>query len=339
MGVFTAITSTLAPIRIHELDDAILTSTGPFLAQLRAGRLDPIARAEMIRAPGAGGTEVEPPHPAAIQKLVGRWPHGVWGILDLGLHAQPAPGAPSGIMMPVPKYATVQWDAALGRFVEQPGLAWVSAWPGGVLACDAEGKLRWVDGADRPVPPVLTEGVLGSVWTPPDFLFRTASGDVLANIAQSPRHAPGWWVFPGGSSAGEKLAWPPDVDERTLSIAEGPGPRVLLVSGNLKSGAPFCALRAEGRWDWIPPLPADVVAGPVKHLPSGKVVMVARDASFDTRFLQLHGAQGWGPLPLRFPEPRDAYDSFELVLGPDDDVWLSLGHGSRGPAVLYHARL
>lgn len=341
--MFTAISSAPLNIQLFSLENGVFAATGPTLARVTQGRLEAIQRVEVIGPSDiAGSAPTAPTTPMDILYLSGTWPESAWATVNLGWKGSGSgPGSP---ICAVPDHAVVRWNEARRVWVKQPDLNWVWPWPGGVIAGGLDGKYRWAEDPNRPVPAVLAEGVVGNGWSPPMLLCTTDAGDVFINIVQSPKYERGWWVFPRGQATGERLILPPDVDPHRLMVHSSRRPDVLYASATLESGELYLAVRTQGGWQRLPPpllgQPEDRFRMDLFESSSGYLIAsVHISATNETAFYKLASGSGWRSLPLKYPFTEKEVDQRMLVIGQDDDLWLSARFQGRNQSVLYHARL
>ncbi|XXY52721.1 hypothetical protein WME91_16455 [Sorangium sp. So ce269] len=343
--MFTAIASSQQPIELHRLEGAILAVTGPHVARARGGRLHDPRRTEVVVAPSADGVSPPPVVPREIKDMAGRWPDRVWALAtNVGWQAQaaagPSPAMPGIFTAASPRNAVVRWDEERGRWVEQPDLAWISTWADGVLAMGVDGALRWLDGSDRPIPPVLAEKLLWDGWNPPMMLSTTESGDVIVYVTQSTRLEPGWWVFPRGELTPERLVLPPGVDEKRVALHTRRGGGEFLAWGSLQSGERFIARRAQGTWQMLPPFRGDYRVEDLVTTPSGGLLVCSRDRASPVCIYRLGRGGDWELIPIQFHTKPGNFLPSRLVAGEEGDLWLTVDFGDRyrPEVVLYHAR-
>ncbi|WP_437598301.1 hypothetical protein [Sorangium sp. So ce590] len=330
--MFTAIATSQQRIRLHRLQGAVIASTGAYIARAQGGLLQDQRRTEAVGAPDAQGMFPSPMVPRDIATLEGRWPDCAWTVAEVGW-------AFSGTS-PYPRQGVARWDAERGQWVEQPGISSVHGWADGVLAGGADGTNRWVDGSDRPLPPVLVQGLLNSTHMP--FHKVSKSGDVIAKVQGSPTLEPGWWIFPRGECEGERFAWPPELDESSISLSIGHAPYDLIAEGELKSGEPFRAYRVEGRWQPLPPFPTKNKWEQldVRVTPSGELLMISFHRLSSFSICRLVRGDAWEPIPI-FLYPNRCFPSdYTFVAGEEGELWLALdfGIGHKNDVILYHAR-
>ncbi|WP_148314205.1 hypothetical protein [Sorangium cellulosum] len=343
--MFTAIASSQQPIELRRLEGAIFAVTGPHVARAHGGRLHDPRRTEVVVAPSADGVSPPPVVPQEIKDMAGRWPDRVWALAtNVGWQAHaaagPSPAMPGIITAASPRNAVVRWDEERGRWVEQPDLAWIRRWADGVLAMGVDGALRWLDGSDRPIPPVLAEKLLWDGWNPPFGLGTTKSGDVIVFVTQSTRLEPGWWVFPRGELTPERLVLPPGVDEKSVAVHTGGGGDELLARGSLRSGERFIARRAQGTWQMLPPFRGDYGVPYLLATPSGGLFVCSSDHTSPLCIYRLGRGGSWEPIPIPFHTDPSKFSSSCLVAGEEGDLWLTVDFGDRyrHQVVLYHAR-
>ncbi|WP_437285492.1 hypothetical protein [Sorangium sp. So ce406] len=296
-------------------------------------------------APNTDGVSPPPVVPREIKGMAGRWPDRVWALAtNVGWQAHaaagPTPAMPGIITAASPRNAVVRWDEERGRWVEQPDLAWVCTWADGVLAMGVDGALRWLEGSDRPIPPILAEKLLWDGWNPPVLLRTPKSGDVVVRIVQSTRLDPGWWVFPRGERTADRLVWPPGVDEESVGLRTGDGSDELLAWGSLRSGERFIARRAQGSWQMLPPFWGDYGVQDLVAAPSGGLFVRSRDQASPLCIYRLGRGGDWERIPIPFHTKPGDFPSSQLVAGEEGDLWLTVDFGDhyRHQVVLYHAR-
>ncbi|WP_437619682.1 hypothetical protein [Sorangium sp. So ce1151] len=353
--MFTAIASSHQPIQLHRLEGAAIASTGPHVARAQGGRLHDPRRTEVVMAPDADGVS-QPVVPREIHGMDGRWPDRVWAIAtNVGWHAHaaagPSPAMPGIMTAATPRNAIVRWDEERGRWVEQRDLAWVCTWADGVLAMGVDGALRWLDGPERPIPPILAEKLQRGDRNPPMGLSTTKSGDVFIYGTRPTHPEPEWWVFPRGELTPERLVLPPGVDEKSVSLRIGDGGDELLAWGSLRSGERFIARRAQGSWQMLPPFWGNYGVKRLLATPSGGLFVTSSDQVSPLCIYRLGRGGDWENIPIPFHTKPGDFPSSHLVAGEGDDLWLTVDFGDhhsrptfdfgnhyRAQTVLYHAR-
>lgn len=332
--MFTAIASSRQPIRLHQLQGTIIASTGPYIARAQGGQLLEQRKTEAVAAPDDQGVFSPPLDLKDIRTIDGRWPDCAWTSAEVGW-------AFSG-RTPYPREGMLRWDEGRGQWVEQPGIAWARSWADGVLAVAVDGKLRWVDGSDRPIPPLFVERIV------PDFLSLSPcrvskDGDVLFEIQRSPHFAPGWWLFPRGGVEGERLDFQslPELAGSSAFVNFGPGPYDWIAQGRLASEEPFGAYHLDGRWHMLPqmPLSSKWVQRELVVSPLGGFYMVSFERFGSLSICRLVGGQVWEPIPIFFYPNRCFPSDYQLRIGEEGELWLAIDFGElkQNDVVLYHA--
>jgi hypothetical protein len=331
-GMFTAIAHSPQPIRLHRLQGTILASTGPYIARAQGGQLLDQRKTEVVGPPNAQGEYSSPFTTEYIRSIEGRWPDSAWTSTQVGWAFSHG--------TPYPREGMVRWNEGRGQWVEQPEIAWARGWADGVLAGSIDGKVRWVDGSDRPIPPALAGSLVS------DFLSVarcrvSKAGDVLLEIQRSPHLAPGWWIFPCGECKPERVVLPPDMDETRVSLEFGHSPCEFVVHGGMKSGEPFCAYRDQGVWRPLPPLPTDPTWTRLMNTPSGDFVIISLDFSSMFSIYRLARQEVWEPMPIFFYANRCFPSMYDFEIGEGGELWLALEFSTSGmhDAILYHARI
>jgi hypothetical protein len=338
--MFTEIMSASQDIQLFTLENSVFAMTGPQLARASRGRLEALPLMAVVGS--ADGVESPPTSPIEVLHLYGRWPDSAWATVTLGWKIGGTGGGCPGY--PVPDYAIIRWNEARSAWIKQLDLNWIASWPGGVLAGSLDGKFRWADGSNTPVPTVLTEGVMGSPWSAPMSPCTTKEGDIYVNFGNSSKYEPGWWVFPRGSAEGERVIMPPGMASRDGWLSSSRRADVLYVVGTLDSGEMYLGVRTGGTWQQLPP--------PVQGQPcarfdvglfessSGWLIAAVRiPATDETAYYKLSGGSRWQSLPLKRPFAEKEVDRQMSVIGKDDDLWLSARFTGKNRSVLYHASL
>ncbi len=341
--MFTEVTSAPQNIQLFTLDNGVFASTGPDLARANRGRLEMLPRVRVVGP--ADGVGSPPPNailPLEVLHLFGRWPDSAWATVNLGWKATGAgSGAPT---YPVPDHAVVRWSDTRKVWIKQLDLNWVWSWPGGVLAGGLDGQFRWAEDKSWPVPPVLLSGTIGNGRTPPILLWTTDAGDVFVNLVQSAMYEQGWWAFPRGQATGERLITPPGIDPRSLTLHTSRDPDVLYATDAMASGDPYLGIRTRGSWQQLPPpihgRPEDRFHVELFESSSGWLIASVRiSATNETVYYKLTRGSTWQALLLKRPFADKEVDRQMLVVGKDDDLWLSVRLRGSNRSVLYHASL
>ncbi|WP_437741787.1 hypothetical protein WMF39_40300 [Sorangium sp. So ce1504] len=345
--MFTAIASSQQPIRLHRLQGAIIASTGPYIARAQGGQLHEQRKTEVVRAPNAQGVVPEAIVPDEIVGMVGRWPDCTWAsaigvgwTIRMGSRRlRPAEAIVLAEELKKPRGAAVRWDERHARWVEHPDVLWVLQWAGGVLGLEADGTLRWLDSSDKPIPPVLAKKIVWDGWYPPAHFHRTTAGDVAVHIVRARHHQPEWWMFPRGEEHGERLEWPPGVDESGIEMVAGYPPYESMAIGELESGEPFLAYRAQGRWLPLPPVSREFRVISLAATPRGELFLFSENASSALYIHRLARGGEWERVPIPFHTTLQVGHERSFVASEDDELWLAIdfGNSTQHEAVLYHA--
>lgn len=334
--MFTAIASSQQRIRLHRLQGAVIVSTGPYIARAQGGRLHDQREMELVTAPDAQQVSSSSTVPLEISRVVGRWPDQVWGLAYIGMVARAIPGPQPEFTSwdTFNKHAVVRWDGAYDRWVEHPEITWIGEWADGVLAAGADGKLGWADGSDRPIPPVLAQGI--SAYNP----YVTRSGDVIIRVVRSPQYGPGWWIFPRGECKPERFEWPPGVDEQSTDIFLDHRSNELFASGTMKSGEDFVAHLVQERWQMLPPFRGNYRVQDIRATPSGQIFLCTQHRSPRLRIYRLTPGGDWESVFIPFHVTLGSFPPHQLVTSEEDELWLEVDFGGHDVhrAVLYHAR-
>jgi hypothetical protein len=338
--MFTAIASSQQRIRLHRLQGAVMASTRIYIARAQGGQLHDPREMKLVTASDAEQASSSPTVPLEISRVIGRWPDQVWGLAYIGMAARAIPGPQPEFTIWVTgeAHAVVHWDGAHGRWVEHPEIAWIGEWADGVLAAGTDGKLGWADGSDRPLPPVLAQGIYA--YNP----YVTRAGDAIIRVVRSPLYGPGWWIFPRGECKPERFEWPPGVDEQSADIFLDHRSNELFASGTMKSGEGFVAHLAQERWRMLPPLRGNHRVRDIRATPSGQIFLCTdlrtEYCSSWLRIYRLTPGGDWENVPIPFHMTLDILPPHQFVASEEGELWLEVDFGGDDVhrAVLYHAR-